>query len=382
MGSLVGESVLVAGVLLGPHRVSWDEQGRIVSLDPCPASEAVPGSILCPGFISLQVNGVDDVDAREAKGPAWVRLSDTLLSQGVTSYCPTLVSEPLDCYPAFFKEVEQAISAQAKGACDLLGFHIEGPFLGVPGAHKPAHCIDADLEWVAQLPPSVRIMTLAPEQKNAIEATQLLRQKGVVVAVGHSKATASQVESFVDAGGNLTTHLFNAMTGVHHRNDGLALTVLTTDALYADIIVDLQHVSARAVELAFRAKPGRMILVTDSISHLSSFTRTYYLGKDEPFGMDGGAPRLRDGTLAGATVRMNEAIANCVRHCNVPLPVALLAATASPAQAMGLQDRGFLACGLRADLVLLDASFNVLETVCQGELHSRSSPPAAKRAKI
>lgn len=359
------------GELAGPHRVSWDEEGLITSIEPCALDEVeTRGSILCPGFISLQVNGVDDVDVREAKSPEhWARLSQLLLAQGVTSWCPTFVSESLTAYPKMLEEVTKVMATQPRGSSEVLGAHLEGPFLGVPGAHPPANCIHADLEWVSSLPGCVRLLTLAPEQKNALEATRLLREKGIVVAVGHSKANEQEVEAFVKAGGSLTTHLFNAMPGVHHRNDGLALTSLTTDELFADIIVDLHHVSARAVELAFRAKPGKMILITDSIAHLSPFTKNYYFKGEQgsAFDMSSGAPRLRDGTLAGATVRMDQCVQNCVNKCNVPLAVALCAASGVCCRVLGLEDRGELARGKRADLVLLNReTLRVIHTVARG----------------
>lgn len=384
MGSLVGERVLIEGKLRGPHKVSWGEDGMIVSIEECAREEAIKGSVLCPGFISLQVNGVDEVDVREAKGEQWWRLSELLLQQGVTSWYPTVVSEALADYQPVFEEVTRAMSKQVLGQCDLMGLHIEGPFLGVAGAHRPGLLSGADIEWVKNIPEKcVRIMTVAAEQKNVIECTRLLKEKGIVVSIGHSKANEKEVEAFVSAGGTLVTHLFNAMSGVHHRTDGLALTTLTTDELYADIIVDLQHVSARAVELAFRAKPEKMILVTDSISHLSSFTQKYYQGSNIPFAIKGGAPHLTDGTLAGATVRMPECIKNCVQHAKVALEVALSAASWVPACVMNLKDRGALVQGFRADLVLLDSSFEIIETVCQGVSHAGASQfRASKRAKI
>ena len=152
-----------------------------------------------------------------------------------------------------------------------------------------------------------------------------------------------------NAGAQMVTHLYNAMSGVHHRDSGVALVALTDDEIYASIIVDLEHVSKRAVQLAFLAKPNRMILVSDSVQSNSDH-----------------APRLKDGTLAGSVLTMDQAIRNAVFHCSVSLPQALASATRNPASVLALADRGEISVGKRADLVLLGNDLTVIKTVSNG----------------
>ena len=141
----------------------------------------------------------------------------------------------------------------------IAGIHLEGPFLGgAPGAHPPALLTDPDLPWLAALPEIVRIVTLAPERDGVIEAIRLLADRGVVVALGHSTATADQARAAVDAGARLVTHLFNGMESFHHRRPGLCGVALTDDRLVASLIADLVHVDAVGLELAFVAKGSKV----------------------------------------------------------------------------------------------------------------------------
>ena len=139
------------------------------------------------------------------------------------------------------------------------------------------------------------------------------------------------------------------MSGVHHRDPGVALVALTDDEMYASIIVDLEHVSKRAVQLAFLAKQNRMILVSDSVQSNSDH-----------------APRLKDGTLAGSVLTMDHALRNVVLQCSVPIAQALVSATRNPASVLGLTDRGEIEVGKRADLVLLGNDLTVIKTMSNG----------------
>jgi N-acetylglucosamine-6-phosphate deacetylase len=171
--------------------------------------------------------------------------------------------------------------------------------------------------------------------------------RGIVVSLGHSAATLEQVRACVDAGARMVTHLFNGMPALHHREPGVVGAALTDDRVVAGLIADLVHVDAVALEIAFRAKPGRIALVTDAVAW-----RGARIGRIEIL-HDGRAPRLPDGTLAGSSLTMDVAIRNVVEHTQVSLDAALMAASTTPANLLGLHDRGRIAVGCRADLVSL-----------------------------
>jgi N-acetylglucosamine-6-phosphate deacetylase len=336
------------------------EDGRIVGVEPVPGGTAVPDRTLAPGFVDLQVNGLDDVDVAEA-GERWPHLDRRLAAGGVTTWCPTLVSAALDAYPARLDAVAAA-DRPAAGRPAIAGVHLEGPFLGGrPGAHPVDLLRPLDLDWLTALPPVVRLVTLAPELEGAPEAVRLLRGKGVAVSLGHSVATPAQVAACVEAGATLVTHVFNGMPPLHHRDPGLAGSALLDDRLTACVIGDGVHVAPAAVALVFRCKPaGGVALVSDAIA----WRVREHAGS--PVTLVDGAARLPDGTLAGSAITLDAAVRTAVA-AGVPLADALVAASATPAGAIGCTDRGRLVPGARADLVALGPDLAVQATWVAGE---------------
>lgn len=361
MSHLSASRAFVNGAFVGPTRVTWDEDGTITGVSEIRAQDAATDALLVPGFIDLQVNGIDDVNVASADDLQWQRLNQLLLKSGVTSWCPTLVSASRDSLAMSLAAIQSRMQKQRTEhnivSSSILGAHMEGPFLGAAlGAHDRRSVVEVDLHWIAQLPACVSLMTIGPEQENGVAAVRLLRQQGISVSLGHTRATEQQFLDAKEAGAQMVTHLFNAMSGVHHREHGVALTALTDDEIFASIIVDLEHVSRRAVQLAFRAKPQRMVLVTDSVRATTV-----------------SAPRLNDGTLAGSVLSMDQALRNTVVNCSVPLSIALMSATRNPAEVLGLHDRGDISIGKRADLVLLTHDLSVLQTVSRGLFYNHTN---------
>lgn len=338
------------------------DSGRITAAEP--GSGPVPDRTLVPGFIDLQLNGLDDIDVAEADRAGWERLDQLLLASGVTTWCPTLVTAPIDAYERRLAAVADAAARLPSGRPHIVGVHLEGPFLGGrPGAHPVELLRPIDLDWLAELPPIVRLVTLAPELASAPEAVRLLVARGVAVSLGHTAADPAQVAAATDAGARLVTHLFNGMPPLHHRDPGVAGAALLDDRLTTCLIADLIHVHPTALALAFRAKPpGRVALVTDAVAWRSPENA------HQPVRVADGPARLADGTLAGSTLTMDEAVANTVCAAGVPLADAVRAASATPAAALGLADRGRLAPGCRADIVALDPELTVEATWVAGEL--------------
>lgn len=330
--------------------IAVDDAGLITSIEPTTA--ITPDLTVVPGFVDVQVNGIGDIDVASARGADWSRITDLLLDQGVTSWCPTLVTDALDRYVA---PLERIAEARRREGSRIIGAHLEGPFLGgAPGAHQRALLAPIDLDWLAALPDIVRLVTIAPELPLAVEAIRLLVANGIVVALGHSTPSLDAVDAAVVAGATMVTHLFNAMSGVHHRQPGLAAAALVEDRLAVGLIADLVHVHPLALQLAFRCKPSdRTVLVTDAVA-----SRPGRLGEFAVRVRDG-APRLADGTLAGSIVTMDQAIRNVVRRCGITLEQAVRSASTNPARLMGCNDRGEIAVGQRADLVGLDDALRI-----------------------
>jgi N-acetylglucosamine-6-phosphate deacetylase len=355
--TITAQRVLTPGGWIGPSSVVIDDSGHITEIAGCAGS--TNHNCLVPGFVDLQVNGIDDIDVASATGGDWNRLGDQLIAQGVTSWCPTLVTAPLSNYEAALQRITEA---QRLDGPTIIGAHLEGPFLGgAPGAHPRKLLVPIDLDWLRALPPIVRLVTLAPELSQALDATRLLVARAIVVSLGHSTPTLEQVSGAVQAGATMATHLFNGMSGVHHREPGLASSVLVDDRVTVGLIADLIHVHPLALTLAFRAKPAdRTVLVTDAVAWRSGTAGSVRLQ------MVDGAPRLRDGTLAGSALTMDQAIRNVVNACGVSLEQALRSASANPARLMGCADRGTIAVGQRADLVDLDDELHIAAVWLRG----------------
>jgi N-acetylglucosamine-6-phosphate deacetylase len=261
---------------------------------------------------------------------------------------------PLDRYRRPLDRIAAAMARPALGRPTIAGVHLEGPFLGrSPGAHPPELIVPIDLGWLDALPSHVALVTLAGEQPDAVEATALLTAAGRLVSIGHTQCTVEEFDACVAAGARLTTHLFNGMSGAHHRQPGVAVFAMTNAAVSASLIADGVHLHPRILRLAAQALGrDRLVLVTDAVA--------WQAGTVGAIGMEfrEGAPRLPDGTLAGSALTMDAAVRNMVA-AGVDLGDALVAASTNPARLLGLHDRGSIEVGRRADLLALDEELAV-----------------------
>jgi N-acetylglucosamine-6-phosphate deacetylase len=342
--TIAAERILTAEGLIGPAVIELDGE-RIAGIRAVEKGAAVPDRVLVPGLVDLQVNGIEDVDVAHASGPAWEALDRALLAQGVTTWCPTLVTAPLDTYGPALDRVTDAALRPAGRRPGIAGAHLEGPFLGgAPGAHPVDLLQPIDLDWLTALPSVVRVVTLAPELDRAIPAIRYLASRGTLVALGHSTASYDQAVAAAGAGARLVTHVFNGMGPLHHRQPGLAGAALAHPDLTPSLIADLVHVHPAVVATVLRATPA--VLVTDAVAWRGARVSTIGIELRD------GAARLPDGRLAGSALTMDRAIRNTV-GAGVDLETALVAASSRPAALLGLADRGVIRPGRRADLVAL-----------------------------
>jgi N-acetylglucosamine-6-phosphate deacetylase len=368
--ALVGEILTTTG----PTRAAVViREGEIVDLLRDPQYGELPeehrefAGLLCPGFIDLQINGAFGADI----GPdpdAIMTLVTKLPATGVTSFMPTLISSPPERYEEFFAALKETT---VEGGARILGAHLEGPFLAFrrKGAHDPANLRSVDLGFLGELLRSgkVKIMTLAPELPDSLEAIELLLDEGAVASAGHTEATYEEVTRAVDAGLGLGTHLYNAMRPLAHREPGTVGALLTDDRVRTGIIVDGVHVHEAPLRLAHRAKGSEgLILVTDAMEAAGMPSGDYELG-GRRVRLEDGAVRLPDGTLAGSALTMDEAVRNAVRFLDVSLSQAARMASEVPAAALDLDHKGRIAVGCDADFVVLDAQGTVVETIVAGE---------------
>ena len=319
---------------------------------------ALRTGMLVPGLVDLQVNGYYGVDLADCDPGGWALVARRLPETGTTAFLPTFITAPLARLATTLRSAQKIAGAATAGA-RVPGVHLEGPFLSPAraGAHRRDWMVPPSPAAVADLLDAghglLRLVTLAPETDGALAAVKALSAAGVVVSVGHSDATASQVAAAAGAGARMVTHLFNAQRGLHHREPGVVGQALTDHRLTSGLIVDLCHVSAAACAIAFAAAPGRICLVTDAAASAGMPPGRYVLGGqpvDLPPG--GAAPVRPDGTLAGSALRMDLAVANAVA-VGLGLAEAVAAASRIPADLIGRPDLGRLAPGTAADLAWL-----------------------------
>jgi N-acetylglucosamine-6-phosphate deacetylase len=333
------------------------------------------GLILVPGFIDLQVNGAFGDDFTDDPAVIW-RVAGRLPRYGVTSFLPTIITSPLDRIAAGRAIVTDGCPAGFRGARPL-GLHAEGPFLNPQkkGAHNPAYLRLPDVAAVAGWSPEtgVRLVTLAPELPGAPDLIAALSSRGVLVSEGHSMATYEQAEAGFDAGARYGTHLFNAMPALGHRDPGLPGALLTDDRTTVGFIADGVHTHRSVIALVWRALgASRLNLVTDAMAALGMPPGRHMLG-DYEVTVDATSARLADGTLAGSILSLDQALRNLVDVTGCDLAEALATVTTTPAKAIGLgRERGRIAPGYIADMVLLSRDLRVRATIAAGEVVYRA----------
>lgn len=329
------------------------------------------GPYLVPGFIDLHVHGWGGHDAMGG-ADALDGMARALLARGVTSFLPTAVTAPMETLRAWADGVRGWMGHAPADGADPLGFGMEGPFLAPErrGAHEerhlraPADVPFADLE---SLLGGLRLIHVAPELPGALELIRWLETRGVAVSLGHSGATLAQAQRGYAAGAASTTHLFNAMSGVVHRDPGLAVAALVDDAVCVELIADGNHVDPALWPIVTRTKPpDRLLLVSDAISLAGTGDGHATLGALEVEVRAGRATLAGTTTLAGSVIALDEAVRNLVA-AGTSLPAAVRAASANPSRLLGLGDRGRIAEGLRADIVELDGSLQVIGVIRAGD---------------
>ncbi len=361
-----GEVLLANGRIAEvARRVETRRGAEVISLE---------GATLAPGLIDVHVHGSNGLDTMDGETEAIAKLSAFFAAHGVTGFLPTTVAAPLPQIERAMNAVRHAVDSGLPGA-QVLGVHLEGPFFNRKraGAQPVDWCVDPTEDALQRLLTTgeglIRMMSLAPELPGALAAIETLTQHGIVASVGHTDATYAQAQAAFAAGARHVTHLFNAMSPLHHREPGVIGAALTTDGVRVQIIADGLHLHPATLALVVRCKGvDEVLLITDAIAGAGLPDGEYALGPQRVIVRNGEA-RTPAGNLAGSTLTLERAVANMVRLAGVSLPAALQMASLNPARVLGLeQHKGRLAPGYDADLVALDADFNVRLTVVGGRV--------------
>lgn len=320
----------------------------------------VEGKNICPGLIDLQIYGAgDQLYSAELTIESIHQIEKLLLRQGCTSFYLTLATNTIDLFKEAIKVYQ---TAEPKVS---LGLHLEGPFLNPSkrGAHPAELIKEATLpileDLLANNNGAVQMITVAPELMQD-ECMAYLQAENILLSAGHSNATLEEAKLSFDKGIKTVTHLWNAMSPLHHRNVGLPGATYTHSSVSASIIVDGIHVDYEAVKISKEIMKERLFLITDAVAICEKDIYHHILNGDHYV--------LPDGTLSGSALTMLKAVQNCVQKVNIPLDEALRMATLYPANLIERQDLGRLDEGSVANVLVFDADFNVDAVYFEGKL--------------
>lgn len=384
------------------------------------------GLYVTPGLIDIHVHGCGGYDTMDASARSLETMSTCLAKHGVTAFLPTTMTQSLDnitkalqvsrefargnrsalAYvaeecphrdsPTLSQKNEEGPLRDSptllprneecshwssfaplrwdeerlnRTGAQVLGVNLEGPFLNpeFKGAHAPEHLALPDFDLIADYLDVIRIVTLAPELPgSAALLEKLAAYPQVVAAIGHSGASLEEARSAMTQGISHTTHLFNAMSSMHHRQPGVVGAVLTGGSS-AELIADNLHVHPSLYSLLLKTLgPDKIILISDSMRAATLGDGTYEFG-GQCVQVNEGAARLQDGTLAGSVLTLNQAVANFRQATGCQLATAIGLASRNPARLLGLDAHiGDLKAGMRADIIVVDADCNVQQTFVAG----------------
>jgi N-acetylglucosamine-6-phosphate deacetylase len=332
------------------------------------------GFHVIPGLIDLHIHGVSGLDAMQGQV---AEMAAELPRYGVTAFLPTVIAAPFERLVEMLAEMASIIATRPPGA-RIAGVHVEGPYLSTQQSGMMDPHLFRPFRWqeferlceVSQ--GQIKMVTLAPEEGEALSAIPRLIEQGIVPSIGHSHATFQQVAEAVQLGLAHATHAYNAMRGFHHREPGVVGALWHFDQITAQVIADGVHVHPVALDLLLRLKgPQRVALISDAAPVAGLPPGEYTWGGKHVI-VDERACRNLDGRLAGSIALMDVGLRTLVEEVGVPLEVALVTATAVPARVLGL-NKGALAPGRDADVVLLDEALQPKVTIVEGEVMAEAT---------
>ncbi|MCT4509449.1 MAG: N-acetylglucosamine-6-phosphate deacetylase [Tepidibacter sp.] len=325
------------------------------------------GNYLSAGFIDLHIHGAGGYDTMDATNEALNTISKTIIRNGVTSYLPTTMSmSKLDIK----KALDNIRNIKITNGAKIIGVHLEGPFINpkYKGAQNEKYIIKPDYDFIKEYLDIIKIITFAPEKDENFEfMKKVKRHKNVVLSMGHTDATFEQAVDAIKNGVNYVTHAFNGMTGLHHRKPGVIGALFAND-IYCEIIADTIHVHKGIFQSFIDInKKEKVILITDSMRAGCMKCGEYELGGQKVI-VDEISARLKDNTLAGSILKLNNAVKNIRDNTKCKINEIINMVTVNPSKLIGLYNQiGSIEIGKVADLVIFDEDIKILKTIINGD---------------
>ncbi len=331
------------------------------------------GGYILPGLIDIHIHGQLGHEVGFADIDGLKVISRHLIKHGVTAWYPTTTTLPEDRLNWAFGEIKKAMDMNEdewQGAM-VLGANSEGPYISYEkrGAQSPEYIVKPNPQFIIDNSDVVKIVTIAPEVENGLEAIKEVTTKTkTVVSLGHSNADYETATKGVLNGATLSTHTFNGMSALGHRDLGVVGAALTSDEVYCELIADTIHINPALFSMVAKLKGEKLVLITDNIGPAGLPDGEYESGA-MPVTLKSPYCKLHDGTIAGSVYHLNEALKNFRKHTSLNLCEIVNAASLNPAKLMGEDGlRGSLKKGKRADIVITDKEINVKKTFICGKI--------------
>lgn len=351
------------------------ENGKIASFNAVDgALELDDKYIVVPGFIDRHIHGANNSDSMYPTLKDIRNICATVASEGVSTFLPTTMTQTVENICKALENIANYIETENDKGAYVLGMHLEGPFISKKhkGAQVESCIIPCSVEKFQIFEKAshgyIKEVTMAYEE-NGKELANYLHSKGIVASIGHTDATCAEVIEASKNGVTSATHTYNAMKGLHHREAGTVGGVFLCDSIYSELICDLVHVSSDAIKVLYKIKgQDKITLITDGIEAKHLPDGKYKLGGQDVY-VKVKEARLADGTLAGSTLKMNDAIRNMQGVIGLSMEKAIDLATINPARVLGIDNqKGSIALGKDADFAIIDKDYNVYMTVSNGRV--------------
>ena len=330
----------------------------------------VAGAYIAPGLIDSHIHGFSGFGTEDLSADAIAAMSERLGLYGVTAFCPTIY--PMD-EGDMLAAIAACVSAMGREpGARIMGVHLEGPFISPArlGVQRPEFVRPVDIDLMERLYAAgkgrISNMTVAPEIKGMRELALFCIKRGIVLQAGHTDATYENMLEGMQAGILHSTHFFNAMSRLHHRDPGAVGAIMIHSEMSCEIIADGRHVHPGLIKLLMRDKPvSKLVLVTDSLKPTEQDEGPLVANREDVYLSDGLFLRRKDDVIAGSSLTMIKGLANLVKF-GIPLEAAIEMASSNPSRILGLGKRGLLVPGYEADIVVFDASYRVLASIIGG----------------
>ena len=375
---------IVNGRIVAPHAVIrgkvllYDE--RVIGIvDPGETPEGVEtldakGNYVIPGLVDMHIHGYMGEDASDGSFEGLKTMARGVAKNGVTSFLPTTMTVSYEELRLAFSQIRRAMEESRQDSWDgaaVVGANAEGPFINITkkGAQAGEHVRPGDPAFLKEFADVIRVFTIAPEVEGNLDCIrEMARDTSMLISMGHTAANFDQAQAGIEAGVRHVTHLFNAQTGLLHRDPGVVGAALLDSCVSCELIADTFHVHKALFQLVASLKGEQMVLITDCTRAGGMPDGEYTLG-GQPIFVKGIECRLKDGTIAGSVLKLNEAVRNVLANTDLTVSQAVNMASLNPARRIGLSaSKGSIEAGKDADFAIVDDAIDVQTTILGGRV--------------